>query len=236
MDNKKAKKILILILFMIFSIIQLYSIGDYCRKYSSRYEYKDFMHNIRYYIYKNGLNENYHDELQKVFGVYTDNSGLANGMDILITLIVQGLIGILTIVGIILNCISLNLNKKIFAQTFLFIYIIIVGCFNLYIAIFEEKTKINLTDAELEEFKEMRRVIEKNLDSVKTRVLYLTVYSALLIVTSIAHIIVNVYIIKQNKKLDFVNYRENIINNPIIENNLLNNWILLELKEDQYFT
>ena len=215
----KTKKIILLILLIIVSIIQLYSIGDYCRNSSTRYEYKDFMQNISSYIDKNDLDQNYLGELQKVFGVYDENSGLGNGMGIIITLIVECFVGLLSIVGIILNCISLFLNKKIYAQIFLFIYNIIVGCFELYIAIFEEKTEINLTDSQLKEFKEMRKVIEENLDSVKTRVIYLIVYSALLFATSIVQILFNVYIIKQNKKSEFEKYGENILNNSMIENN-----------------
>ena len=74
----------------------------------------------------------------------------------------------------------------------------------------------------------MRKKIELNLASVKTRIVCLIVYSSLLIFTSIIHIIINVYIIKLNKTPDFVNYNEVQENNSNDENNLIINQNLSE--------
>ena len=55
-------------------------------------------------------------------------------------------IGIISIIGIALNYISLNKNKNKFAQIVLFILAIVIGCIELFYALFKEKNKLNLTD------------------------------------------------------------------------------------------
>ena len=69
----------------------------------------------------------------------------------------------------------------------------------------------------------MRKQIELNLASVKTRIVCLIVYSFLLIIIYINHIIMNVCMIRLNKTPDFVNYNEVQENNSIDENNLIIN-------------
>ena len=74
----------------------------------------------------------------------------------------------------------------------------------------------------------MRESIESNLSSVKARVLFLRIYSALLIITSIIHIIFNIIIIKLNKDSEHASYREDIMNNSTGGNNSIINNQLLE--------
>ena len=63
---------------------------------------------------------------------------LGKGIEMTFIGIVELFIGIISISGILLNCISLNKNKNIFALIVLFIYTIIIGGFELYSAIFKE--------------------------------------------------------------------------------------------------
>ena len=221
MDSREAiekKKTIILILLIIIYTIHIFSIFGYANRYSSRYKYKNFMDEIESYSI-NHLNSSYIGIFQEVFGRYWDNGVLGKGIEMIIMGTVEFFIGIISIIGIILTCISLNKNKNKFAQIVLFIYTIVIGCFELYLAIFKEKNKLNLTDSQLEEFKGMRESIESNLASVKARVLFLRVYSALLIITSIINIILNIFIRKLNKKSELVNYRDDKMNNSTDGNN-----------------
>ena len=96
---------------------------------------------------------------------------------------------------------------------------IVIGYFEFYNAIFKEKTELDLTDSELEEFKEMRAEIESKLLTVKIRIFFLRFCSLVLIITSIINIVLNVYIIIFNKKLDNEKYKEDIMNKSNEENN-----------------
>ena len=230
MDSKEAiekKKKIILILLTIVSAIQIISIFGYYNIYSSRYKYKYFMDEIESYIYFNNLSRSYVGEFQDVFGRYWDNGVVGKGIEMAFVGFLELFIGIISIIGILLNCISLKKNKNISTQIVLFIYTIFIGGLELHSAIFKEKNKLNLTDSQLEEFKGMRGTIEWYLSSVKERVLFLRIYSALLIITSFINIIFNVIIIKLNKKSELANYREDIMNtstdgnNSNINNNLL---------------
>ena len=96
---------------------------------------------------------------------------------------------------------------------------IVIGYFEFYNAIFKEKNELDLTDSELEEFKEMRAEIESKLLTVKIRIFFLRFCSLVLIITSIINIVLNVYIIIFNKKLDNEKYKEDIMNKSNEENN-----------------
>ena len=96
---------------------------------------------------------------------------------------------------------------------------IVIGYFEFYNAIFKEKTELDLTDSELKEFKEMRAEIDSKLLTVKIRIFFLRVCSLVLIITSIINIVLNVYIIIFNKKLDNEKYKEDIMNKSNEENN-----------------
>ena len=131
-------------------------------------------------------------------------------------------IGILSIIGIILNCVSLNSNKNKFTQIILFLYVIFLGAVEINVA-FQEKYELNLTDSDRQQLKNMMGTIQSNLEWIKTKILLLRAYSTLIIITSIIHIILNVYIIKLNNKSEIVNDREDIMNNSVTENNLIIN-------------
>ena len=180
------------------------------------------MYEIKSYIYRNGLNSSYIYPLEDIFGHYSDSSSMGKGIAELINGVLLILILIISI-AIKLNFISLNRNKKIFAHIFLFIYTIVIGYLGLHGAILKDKkTKLNLTDSQVEEFKERRRAIESNFASVKSNLNILLFCSALLINTSIIHIILNVYIIiiiKLYKKSVILN--NDIMNNSTNRNNLI---------------
>lgn len=230
MNGKEAiekKKKIILVLLIIVSAIQLISILGYFIRYSSRYKYQHFMDEIEGYISQNHLNSNYIYEFRNVFGHYWDNGVLGKGIEMILIGTLEFFIGIISIIGIALNYISLYKNKNKFTQIVLFILAIVIGCIELFYAIFKEKNKLNLNDSQLKEFDEKRELIESNLASVKARVLFLRVYSALLIITSIVHIVLAVFIIKLNKKPELVDNREDTMNNSTDGNNSnINNHLL----------
>ena len=124
------------------------------------------MKEIENYIYEKQLNDNC-VVFERVFGKYNDNTGAIHFLDCCLIFIIQVFIGILSSGWVLLNIISLYSNKKIFAQILLFIGTIVIGYFEFYNAIFKEKTELDLTDSELEEFKEMSAKIESKLLTVK---------------------------------------------------------------------
>ena len=99
---------------MIFSII------GYFGSALSNQDYSHFMYEIKSYIYRNGLNSSYIYPLEDIFGYYSDSSSMGKGIAELINGVLLILILIISIIVIILNFISLNRNKQIFAQIFFF--------------------------------------------------------------------------------------------------------------------
>ena len=168
--------------------------------------------NIKNYINENHLNV-YIFEIEKVFGEYDEHNVVVHFFDCFIIFIIQVFIGLLSSGEILLNIISLYSNKKIFVQILLFIGTIVIGYYEFYNAIFEVKTDLNLTDSELEKFKEIRAVIESKLLTVKIRVFFLRICPVVLIITSIINIVLNVYIIIFIKKLDNGKFKEDMMNN-----------------------
>ena len=168
--------------------------------------------NIKNYINENHLNV-YIFEIERVFGEYDVHNVVVHFFDCFIIFIIQVFIGLLSSGEILLNIISLYSNKKIFVQILLFIGTIVIGYYEFYNAIFEVKTDLNLTDSELEKFKEMRAVIESKLLTVKIRVFFLRICPVVLIITSIINIVLNVYIIIFIKKLDNGKFKEDMMNN-----------------------
>ena len=70
------------------------------------------MYEIYSYIRINKLNENYIKEFESVFEYYYENSSKGQGMGLIIALIRIIFVGVLSIIGIVLNCISLNKKNK----------------------------------------------------------------------------------------------------------------------------
>ena len=145
MDIKKTfekKKNYVFIPLIIVSVIMIFAIIGYFGSDTSNQDYSHFMDEIKSYIYRNGLNSSYISPLEDIFGRYSDSSSMGKGIAELINGVLVILILIISIIAIILNFVSLNRNKKIFAQIFLFIYIIVIGYLGLHGAILKVK-KLN---------------------------------------------------------------------------------------------
>ncbi len=115
-------------------------------------------------------------------------------------------------------------NKIQYGSIVFYSYIFIIGIFELVITIANEtRTELDLTEKEIEAFKEIREFIEDNLTFVKTRVILLRFYSVLVIVTSFFLSFLNIYFnrrIKRSKK-NLISSGVEDINNIPVENILM---------------
>jgi len=112
-------------------------------------------------------------------------------------------------IGIIINyCINYNNIKY---KYIFFILVIIIAIFGFIYHLFYENNKLNLTNEQLKEFSEIQNEIYKNLELVNKRIFYLRIYSIYIILSSFAHIIINIIIEKNNeiiKEINIPNHQE----------------------------
>ena len=212
----KKQKILI-ILEILFLAGQTFIHVDYVLKNSTRYDYKDFMNQIKDYIKTHNLNENYYmNKFKEVFNDYFDSTILYSTYNNVFVAAIQLMLWILSIVGIIYN---FNSHKKNIPIVF-FSYALIVGFLQLIISIGNETSELNLKESDLKELEGVRTLIETNLNSVKKRIFYLNIYSLILTVIFIFHLILSVYIKKSSNNTANINIP--LENSE--QNNLVNNY------------
>ena len=78
--------------------------------------------------------------------------------------------------------------------------------------LFSSKSSLDLSKDDLEKFQKIINLIEEKLNEVKRRILILTIYSAILVISPILHFLFS-YLIKKNVNAPApVQYPEGIIN------------------------
>ena len=114
-------------------------------------------------------------------------------------------------------------TKKKCAPIVFFIYILIVGIYKLIDSIINKNSELGLNESELELFKEIKSLIEEKLALVKKRVLFLRIYSGVLVGISIFHLSLSEYFFKsvnkaQNIQIVLENSKGNSLINEAINN------------------
>ena len=97
--------------------------------------------------------------------------------------------------------VSINENKKKCAPIVFYIYILIVGIYELIDSIINENSELGLNESEIELFKEIKSLIEEKLALVRKRVFFLRIYSGVLVGISIFHLSLSVYFFKSVNKV-----------------------------------
>ena len=162
------------------------------------------------------------DLFEEVIGRCHESFSYSIGLTFLFVTFIHIISGLCSIGGIICNCVSLYRNKKIFSQMCLFIYTSVIGCFELYYAIEDEKNILSFSNSDLDIYKD-KKLIKERIEIVKSISLFLIIYSALLIVIPIFHLLINVYIIKNINKSVILTKLEEKTNNSSSENYLIFN-------------
>ena len=176
---------------------QTYIHTDYTLHNASWYDYGEFIGKIIIYINTKDLDNNYIPKFEAVFYEHWDGAGIYFFFSQIFMLALQFFLWLFSLLGIIFNFISRkNKNNPIN----LFSYCLIVGIIEVIDNFFGEKSELDLSKSELEQFKEIQTLIETNLNSVKKRILYLRIYSAILTSIYIFHLILSVYIKKSSDK------------------------------------
>lgn len=220
---KKAFKIL-LIIELIFLVSQIYICFDFQNENNTRYDYSDFMKEVGIIIYRKQIDSKIEDKFKAVFNINWGNEAKFS----FFTTKYQIILGIFSIIGVILDTVFLYKNKKQYISIIFFSFVLMVGTIHLVNTIYyENTTDLNLSDEELDKFSEIRESIDKNLSSVRKRVLLLRVYSILIIFIScyqlFSTVCYNRDIVPDNKEeILEISGEEKIINSPL-ENNLNNN-------------
>jgi len=114
-------------------------------------------------------------------------------------------------------------TKNNVLQLFFIIYILIVGIYELIDSIINENSELGLNESELELFKEIKSLIEEKLALVRKRVIFLRIYSGILVGISIFHLSLSVYFFKsvnkvQNMQIVLENSKGNSLINDAINN------------------
>ena len=196
---------------------------DYMSENGTRYKYHALMNNISDYVSTKKLNDSLIYKFEAVFSHYDDHYAIKEAANSIFVGITQIILVILSIIGIILNLISINENKKKCAPIVFFIYVLIVGIYELIDSIINENSELSLNESELELFKEIKSLIEEKLALVKKRVLFLRIYSGILVGISIFHLSLSVYFFKsvnkvQNIQIVLENSKGNSLINDAINN------------------
>ena len=128
-------------------------------------------------------------------------------------------------IGIIINIIAIYYNRKIVFISYCFFSIIFfIEIYAIYFSLFIEKDSLDLTDNEINEFGEFKKEIETEIYSVYIRILFLRIYSFILLICSLGNIFLSFILfcnIKNEEKTEII---ENKGNNQLkIELELINN-------------
>ena len=220
----KMEKNKIIILQLLIYIIKVIILIEYYRKFRTRFKYKKFIDSLKEYIKKNNLNINYIEKFEKVFFHY-DNGVLEKNFNFLIIILIEAFIIVFSLVGIIINIMAIYYNRKmVFISYCFFSIIFFIEIYAIYFSLFIEKDSLDLTDNEINEFGEFKKEIETEIYSVYIRILFLRIYSFVLLICSLGNIFLSFILfcnIKNEEKTEII---ENKGNNQLkIELELINN-------------
>ena len=156
----------------------------------------------------------YKDKFESVFGHYWDNAATGIGLGFFGLTIIHFIVGFETFIGLFINAISICKNSKYSCHFFFFVYPLMVALLELSNYLFSSKSSLDLSKDDLEKFQKIINLIEEKLNEVKRRILILTIYSAILVISPILHFLFS-YLIKKNVNAPVpVQYPEGIINAP----------------------
>ena len=180
-------------------IIQIYLLCDYAaKKYFLYIYYFTFLHNLRIQIrQKKSVSEKM---FCNVFSGYCYNDISEQGIITLFVWIILFSIFIFTVIGFCIHKNKTNTNcKNICIPIFLFSLNLLTSFLVSYLEFFFESSVLNLSEAQLNLFKDFKEEIIINLYSLRKRKLFLEIYSILLIICNIIHIIFTIILRKAIK-------------------------------------
>jgi len=132
-----------------------------------------------------------------VFSTYSDNNCVGQGLIILLVWIIHFFNFILLVIGFYIHKNKTNSDcKNICIPIFMFNLNLLTSFFEFYFAFFYESSELDLTEAQLKHFNDFKEKIINNLNSVSKRIIFLKIYSILLIICSIIHIIFTIILRK----------------------------------------
>ena len=196
----RNKNILFKIEFFVL-IIQIYALYDFASKNSSRYNYDVFVIEVEKQIEqkKNKDLEIYY-KFYNVFGHYQDTNLGPQLFIIFFINMIHFFNFIFLIIGFYIHKNKTNSNcKNICIPIFLFSLNLLISIFEFYFEFFCECSELGLTKAQLNLFNDYKEQIIKNLNSVKKRISFMKIYSILLIICNIIHIILTIILRKAIK-------------------------------------
>ena len=217
----KIKNILLIVLLIpIFISIILFHI-----KFVAKFQYKDFIHTLENKAYERKNETNIYtivDSFEEIFSKYTDSSGLMHAIYIItsFSVLIITIIELITLVIIQLKKTCCGCCKKC-CSLFLPIHCL----FNMIIYLsfaFNEKSEVNLEKDKIYIFDdEFNKEIEKNLDFMKKRKIYLIVCTFVAILGIIGEFIIVILNLiddcknKKNKPQVVYVEKSNVVNNEI---------------------
>ena len=220
--------ILIVLLIPIFIALIIFNI-----KFVAKFQFKDFMHTLENKVYERKNEKNIDgiiDSFEEIFCRYSDSSGLMHTIYIMTSfaVLIITIIELIILVIIQLKKVCCGCCKKCCS-----IFLPIHCLFNMIIYVsfaFTEKSEINLEKDKIYIFDdEFNKEIEKNLDFMKRRKIYLIVCVFVAIIGIIGEFVIVILNLiddcKNNKNKPQVEYVENSkeVNNEISiesENNI----------------
>ena len=225
--EKLSKILLISEVIVLAALIFIYF--DFSHQNSTRYDYGSFMEIVANIIIKYHLNVNIQYEFDLVFKDKEEIETIGKGLFVSITKI-QIILGLVSICGVIFDIVFQLKNKKQYVSIFCFSFALLVGIIELVNTTnYENPTNLNLSDEQLESFKEIRDSIDENVSLVKKRVTLLITYSSILFVASFYLLLLTIYfnrdiITSDDNKVEILESSgEEKPNNFPLEKDLINN-------------
>jgi len=214
--------------FSIFSevlilLLQIFCLFMYTQIYGNRKNYTKFMKEIKSFIDINKLDPNYMKKFEKVFGdEWKEFIQIgSNFVKFMYMTFFNFLVGIILIVGVIVNSCSIcdkrSRNRIGIGPLVLFSISSIVTSIELIYSIFGEKTSLDLSEDDLKKFEPKKKLIEDNLNEVKSTVLSLRIYLVIVVATSGIQLLLTIFI-KSNVRVSSITQTLNSENNEILTN------------------
>ena len=182
-------------------IVQIFALFDFAIKNCSRYQYHFFINELKFQIKQKKLVFDM-DIFFNVFNDYYDNNYTGQGLILLFVIIIHFFNFIFLIIGFCIHKNKTNTNCiNICFPIFFFSLNLLTSFFEFYFEFFYECSELGLTEAQLNLFEGFKEQIITNLNYVKKRIIYMKIYSVLLIICNIIHIIFTIILRKATKNI-----------------------------------
>ena len=183
-------------------ILQFYALYDFAIKNSTRYDYSLFVIELKKQIERTKLGIGTLYKFYNVFSLYQDTNLGPQLFIIFLVKMIHFFNFIFLIIGFYIHKNKTNTNcKNICIPIFLFSLNLLISVFEFYIEFFIECSELGLTEEQLNLFKDFKKQIIYNLNTVKLRILYMKIYSVFLIICNIIHIIFTIILRKTIKNI-----------------------------------